>query len=280
MSLFSRISGQNHCVIEMHFWPMMCFLQSLDGTWLPSYLPCPRIKLDLESTTGQTLWENIQMKYPPINIHSTLPAAVEGTVLSCAHSFSVCNPWYRGQLWGSRKPKLTQTVKRRVGIRSPDSKLLVLYFFQGVEDQKGSELGFSTGSSYTACLWGGHQHPHANLHRHKGCYSVPRRILKIIVLPASVGWSQLSWYTLFLNYNFLLFTCGDNWCHSNWSAMLTPILVAKAWTGRRDIQDGRNQVSVMWWDQQDFWSQKDLSSNPGSATCWPCGLIFSLVKWK
>ena len=36
----------------------------------------------------------------------------------------------------------------------------------------------------TACCWGGHQHPCANLHRHEGCFSVPRRILKIMVLPA------------------------------------------------------------------------------------------------
>lgn len=113
-----------------------------------------------------------------------------------------------------------------MGSRSADSRVFVLYFLQRVTDKRGSKLGFSTGSSYTA--WGGHQHPCANLHRHKGCYSVPRSILKIIVLPASVGWSQLSWYTRFLNYNFLLFTCGDNWYHSNWSTMPTCFLVAEA----------------------------------------------------
>lgn len=230
MLIFSRISHQSKHKIEIYFWPMMCFLWSQDGTWQSSYLPYQGLKLYPEWATGQTLWEHIQMEHPTFKIHSACYSWWDH------HRFSTCNTWNWGPVQGSKKPNFTQTIKGSLRIGSQIPRLLVLYFVLGVVDQRGSKLGFSIfhRSSYTVCWWGGHHHHCTNLHRHKGCSSVPGRILKIIVLPASVGWSQLSWYTQFLNYNFLFFTCGDNWCHSKWSAILPSVFVAKAWLQERD----------------------------------------------
>lgn len=177
---------------------MTCFLWSWDRTLLSSCLPCK-----VEVGSGVSCRLNIMGTHPDeaptFKIHMALPATAEGTMLACAHGFSLCTPWNPDSVWGSTKMKFMQTVKGR-WVWKPDFQIVV-YSLQGAAEQRGCKLGLSIGSSYPVCGWGGHHHPCASLHRHKGFCSVPRRILKITVLLASVaGASCLStlgfWITM------------------------------------------------------------------------------------